>query len=86
MAPKAKTIADAIDSIKATGPLQVEIMLNAPNVDARLARRDALRDRRRGDEGLLQGQRHGPVRLQGVHASQRCVGTRNPNFWKPGLP
>ncbi|SAL67862.1 ABC transporter substrate-binding protein [Caballeronia humi] len=70
MASKAKTIADAIDSIKATGPLQVEIVLNAPNVDARLARRDALRDRRRGDEGLLQGQRHGPVRLQGVHASR----------------
>ncbi|MET3233570.1 ABC transporter substrate-binding protein [Paraburkholderia sp. 22099] len=32
-APKAKSIADAIDSIKATGPLQVEIVLNAPNVD-----------------------------------------------------
>jgi peptide/nickel transport system substrate-binding protein len=86
-ASKAKSIADAIDSVKATGPLQVEIVLNAPNVDlpALLAVPHfvivaaATKD-------FSKGNGTGPFVCKEFMPGGRCVGTRNPNFWKPGLP
>ncbi|HYS63239.1 MAG TPA: ABC transporter substrate-binding protein [Paraburkholderia sp.] len=86
-ASKAKSIADAIESVRAAGPLQVDIVLSAPNVDlpALLAVPHfvIVAD---GTKDFSKGNGTGPFVCKEFTPGGRCVGTRNPNFWKPGLP
>lgn len=86
-ASKMKAIADQFEDIRATGPLELQIRLSGPNADLPvilcdshfLIVADGTRDFR-GANGT------GPFRLREFTPGVRTVGTRDPNYWKPGRP
>jgi peptide/nickel transport system substrate-binding protein len=86
-ASKAKSIADGFSTIKATGPLEVEITLTEPNADlpALLAIPHFLIVAA-NTKDFSKGNGTGPFVCKQFSPAQRCIGARNPNFWKPGRP
>jgi peptide/nickel transport system substrate-binding protein len=86
-ASKAKSIVDGIASVKATGPLAVEIVLTEPNVDLpTLLAIPHLAIVAANTTDFSKGNGTGPYVCKEFTPAQRCIGTRNPNFWKPGRP
>jgi peptide/nickel transport system substrate-binding protein len=86
-ASKAKSIADGFASIKAIGPQQVEIMLTEPNVDLpTLLAIPHMVIVAANTTDFSKGNGTGPFVCKEFTPAQRCIGTRNPNFWKPGKP
>jgi peptide/nickel transport system substrate-binding protein len=84
---KAKAIVDTISSVKAVGPLKVEIVLMEPNVDLpTLLAVPHLVIIANGTKDFTKANGTGPYRCKEFTPAQRCVGARNPNFWKPGRP
>lgn len=87
VASKAKTLADQIDSVKATGPNQVTVTLSAPNADLPVILGTfyfhIVKD---GTTDFSKGIGTGPFKLQTFQPGVRSIVVRNPNYWKPGLP
>lgn len=86
-ASKVKTIADNIADAKALAPGQVQIVLKEPNTDlpALLATPHFVIVQA-GTTDFSKGIGTGPFVCKAFAATQRCIGARNPNFWKPGRP
>jgi peptide/nickel transport system substrate-binding protein len=86
-ASKAKSIVDGISSVKAAGPLKVEITLTEPNVDLpALLAIPHLVIVAANTTDFSKGNGTGPFTCKEFTPAQRCIGARNPNFWKPGRP
>ena len=86
-ASKVKSIAQQIQAVKAVGPGEVEVRLDAPNADLPtilatshfLIVKDGARDFRTAN-GC------GPYRCKVFKPGVRTIGVRNANYWKPGRP
>ncbi|WP_347557606.1 ABC transporter substrate-binding protein [Robbsia sp. KACC 23696] len=87
VASKAKTLADQIESVKASGPNAVTVVLSAPNADFPVILGTfyfhIVKD---GTTDFSSGIGTGPFKLQTFQPGVRSVVVRNPNYWKPGLP
>jgi len=85
---KVKTVADQLAEVKASGPDEVQVRLAAANADLPvilaathfLIVKDGTRDFSTAANGT------GPYKLKEFTPGVRTVGTRNPNYWKPGRP
>jgi peptide/nickel transport system substrate-binding protein len=87
VASKAKTLADQMESVKASGPNEVTVVLTAANADFPVILGTfyfhIVKD---GTTDFSTGIGTGPFKLQTFQAGVRSVVVRNPNYWKPGLP
>jgi peptide/nickel transport system substrate-binding protein len=87
VASKAKALADAFESVKATGPNEVTVVLAEANADlpAMLGTFNfaIVKD---GTTDFNAGIGTGPFKLQEFKPGVRSVVVRNPSYWKPGLP
>lgn len=87
VASRAKSLADQIVEVKATGPNEVQIRLAAPNADLPvifgvsqfLIVKDGTTDFR-----LANGT--GPYRCKSFEPGVRSIGVRNDEYWRPGRP
>ncbi|KAF1021488.1 MAG: Heme-binding protein A [Paracidovorax wautersii] len=86
-ASKAKTLADQIDSVKATVPNEVTVVLTAPNADLPVIlgtfHFHIVKD---GTSDFAAAVGTGPYRLKEFKPGVRTVVVRNENYWKPGKP
>jgi peptide/nickel transport system substrate-binding protein len=86
-ASKAKTLADQIKEVKATGPNEVTITLEGPNADLPVilatSHFQIIKD---GTKDFKTAVGTGPFKLKEFSPGVRTVGVKNPNYWKPGLP
>ncbi|HEY8976367.1 MAG TPA: ABC transporter substrate-binding protein, partial [Burkholderiaceae bacterium] len=86
-ASKAKVLADQIESVKATGPNEVTIVLSAPNADLPVIlgtyHFHIVKD---GTTDFNAGIGTGPYKLKEFKPGVRVVAVRNENYWKPGRP
>src|SRR6266513_132939 len=86
-ASKMKSIADQFQEVKATGPNEVQILLTGANADLPAILADAhfliVQD---GTEDFRTAVGTGPYKCKEFSPGVRTVGTRNPNYWKPGKP
>ncbi|HEY9106542.1 MAG TPA: ABC transporter substrate-binding protein [Roseateles sp.] len=86
-ASKAKVQADQIDSIKATGPNEVTIVLTAPNADLPVIlgtfHFHIVKD---GTTDFSTGIGTGPYKLKEFKPGVRSVVVRNEAYWKTGKP
>lgn len=87
VASKAKTLADQIESVKASGPNEVTVVLSAANADFPVILGTfyfhIVKD---GTIDFSTGIGTGPFKLQTFQPGVRSVVVRNPGYWKPGLP
>lgn len=86
-ASKAKAVADEFADVKATGPLELQIKLNSPNVDlpALLAASHfaIVKD---GTTDFATAVGTGPYKCKEFRPGMRSIGVRNDEYWKPGKP
>ncbi len=86
-ASKAKSLADQVASVKATGPNEVTVTLNAPNADLPVIvgtfHFHIVKD---GTTDFNAGIGTGPYKLKEFRPGVRSVVVRNNNYWKPGKP
>ena len=86
-ASKAKTLADQIKDVKATGPNEVTITLEGPNADLPVILATShfliVKD---GTKDFRTAVGTGPFKLKEFSPGVRTVGVRNETYWKPGLP
>jgi peptide/nickel transport system substrate-binding protein len=86
-ASKAKVLADQIESVKASGPNEVTIVLAAPNADLPVIlgtfHFHIVKD---GTTDFNAGIGTGPYKLKEFKPGVRSVVVRNENYWKPGKP
>ena len=86
-ASKAKALADQIDSVKATGPNEVTIVLSAPNADLPVIvgtfHFHIVKD---GTTDFNAGIGTGPFKLKEFKPGVRSLAVRNDAYWKPGKP
>jgi peptide/nickel transport system substrate-binding protein len=86
-ASKSKVQADQIESIKATGPNEVTIVLTAPNADLPVLlgtfHFHIVKD---GTTDFNAGIGTGPYKLKEFKPGVRSVVVRNEAYWKPGKP
>ena len=86
-ASKAKTLADQIKDVKATGPNEVTITLEGANADLPVILATShfmiLKD---GTKDFRTAIGTGPFKVKEFSPGVRTVGVRNPNYWKTGLP
>lgn len=84
---KAKVLADQIDSVKATGPNEVTMVLTAPNADLPVIvgtfHFHIVKD---GTTDFNAGIGTGPYKLKEFKPGVRSVMVRNEAYWKPGRP
>lgn len=84
---KARAVAQQFESVRATGPLQVEIVLKGANADlpAMLATSHfaVIAD---GTRNFSTANGTGAFRCKEFSPGVRTVGVRNPNYWRPKLP
>jgi peptide/nickel transport system substrate-binding protein len=87
VASKAKVLADQIDSVKASGPNEVTVVLTSPNADLPVIlgtfHFHIVKD---GTTDFAAGIGTGPYRLKEYKPGVRSVVVRNQNYWKPGKP
>lgn len=73
--------------IKATGPLEVQITLSAPNAELpSILAVSHLLIVPEGTTDFSQGIGTGPFKVKEFKPGVRSISARNPNYWKPGLP
>jgi peptide/nickel transport system substrate-binding protein len=86
-ASKAKALADAIESVKASGPNEVTLTLTAPNADLPviLGTFNFLIVKE-GTTDFSTGIGTGPFKLKEFKPGVRSVVVRNDAYWKPGKP
>jgi len=86
-ASKAKVLADQIDSVKASGPNEVTVVLTAPNADLPVVlgtyHFHIVKD---GTKDFSAGIGTGPYKLKEFKPGVRTVVVRNEGYWKPGKP
>lgn len=86
-ASKAKVLADQIESVKATGPNEVTMVLTAPNADLPVIvgtfHFHIVKD---GTTDFNAGIGTGPYKLKEFKPGVRSVMVRNDAYWKPGRP
>ena len=86
-ASKAKVLADQIDSVKATGPNEVTVVLSAPNADLPVIlgtfHFHIVKD---GTTDFNAGIGTGPYKIKEFKPGVRTVVVRNEGYWKPGKP
>jgi len=86
-ASKAKTLADQIKDVKATGPNEVTITLEGANADLPVILATShfmiIKD---GTKDFRTAIGTGPFKLKEFSPGVRTVGVRNENYWKTGLP
>jgi peptide/nickel transport system substrate-binding protein len=86
-ASKVKAVADEFAEVKATGPLELQIRLNSPNVDlpALLAASHfaIVKD---GTTDFATAVGTGPYKCKEFRPGMRSIGVRNDEYWKPGKP
>ncbi|MFM0549425.1 ABC transporter substrate-binding protein [Paraburkholderia sediminicola] len=86
-ASKAKTLADQIKEVKATGPNEVTITLDGPNADLPVilatSHFQIIKD---GTKDFKTAVGTGPFKLKEFSPGVRTVGVRNEKYWKPGMP
>lgn len=86
-ASKAKTLADQIKDVKATGGNEVTITLDGANADLPVILATSyfmiVKD---GTKDFRTAIGTGPFKLKEFSPGVRTVAVRNENYWKPGLP
>ncbi|MEX3670721.1 ABC transporter substrate-binding protein [Paraburkholderia phenoliruptrix] len=86
-ASKAKTIADQVKEVKATGPNEVTITLEGANADLPVILATShfliIKD---GTSDFKTAVGTGPYKLKEFSPGVRTVGVRNDKYWKPGMP
>lgn len=86
-ASKAKTLADQIKDVKATGPNEVTITLEGPNADLPVILATShfliIKD---GTKDFKTAVGTGPFKVKEFSPGVRTVGVRNEKYWKSGLP
>lgn len=86
-ASKAKALADQIESVKATSPNEVTVVLTAPNADLPVIlgtfHFHIVKD---GTTDFNAGIGTGPFKLKEFKPGVRSVVVRNEAYWKPGKP
>ena len=84
---KAKTLADQIEEVKATGPNEVQITLDGANADLPVVLGTfhflIVKD---GTTDFTKAIGTGPFKCKEFTPGVRSVGVRNENYWKPGKP
>jgi peptide/nickel transport system substrate-binding protein len=86
-ASKAKVLADQIDSVKASGPNEVTIVLTTPNADLPVILGTFhFHVVKEGTTDFAAGIGTGPYKLKEFKPGVRSVVVRNENYWKPGKP
>jgi peptide/nickel transport system substrate-binding protein len=86
-ASKAKVLADQIDSVKASGPNEVTIVLTTPNADLPVILGTFhFHIVKEGTTDFATGIGTGPYKLKEFKPGVRSVMVRNDNYWKPGKP
>ncbi|MBP0588220.1 ABC transporter substrate-binding protein [Paraburkholderia sp. LEh10] len=84
---KAKTLADQIKEVKATGPNEVTITLEGANADLPVILATShfliIKD---GTTDFKTAVGTGPFKLKEFSPGVRTVGVRNEKYWKPGMP
>ena len=86
-ASKAKVLADQIDSVKATGPSEVTIVLTTPNADLPVILGTFhFHIVKEGTTDFAAGIGTGPFKLKEFKPGVRSLVVRNDNYWKPGKP
>jgi len=87
VASKAKTLADQIKEVKATGPNEVTITLEGANADLPVILATShfliVKD---GTTDFKTAVGTGPFKLKEFAPGVRTVGVRNEKYWKPGMP
>ena len=83
----AKTLAAQMQEVKATGPLEVQITLSAPNADFPVVLGTfhflIVKD---GTTDFTTAIGTGPYKCKEFAPGVRSIGVRNENYWKPGKP
>jgi peptide/nickel transport system substrate-binding protein len=86
-ASKAKVLADQIESVKATGPNEVTIVLASPNADLPVILGTFhFHIVKEGTTDFNAGIGTGPYKLKEFKPGVRSLVVRNDNYWKPGKP
>lgn len=86
-ASRAKVLADQIDSVKASGPNEVTIVLTAPNADLPVILGTFhFQIVKEGTTNFAAGIGTGPYKLKEFQPGVRSIVVRNENYWKPGRP
>ena len=86
-ASKAKVLADQIESVKATGPNEVTLVLSAPNADLPVILGTFhFHIVKEGTTDFAAGIGTGPYKLKEFKPGVRSVVVRNDNYWKSGRP
>ncbi|WP_046114346.1 ABC transporter substrate-binding protein [Aquincola tertiaricarbonis] len=86
-ASKAKALADQIDSVKATGPQEVTVVLSSPNADLPVILGTFhFHIVKEGTTDFNAGVGTGPYKLKEFKPGVRSVVVRNEAYWKPGKP
>ncbi|SEF22075.1 ABC transporter substrate-binding protein [Variovorax sp. NFACC27] len=86
-ASKAKTLADQIDSVKATGPNEITVVLSAPNADLPvIVGTFHFHIVKEGTTDFNTGIGTGPFKLKEFKPGVRSIVVRNEAYWKPGKP
>ena len=86
-ASKAKTLADQIKEVKATGPNEVTITLEGANADLPVILATShfliIKD---GTKDFKTAVGTGPFKVKEFSPGVRTVGVKNEKYWKPGMP
>ena len=86
-ASKAKVLADQIESVKATGPNEVTVVLTAPNADLPVILGTFhFHIVKEGTTDFAAGIGTGPYKLKEFKPGVRSVMVRNEGYWRPGKP
>jgi len=84
---KARALAEQMTEIKATGPLEVQVTLAGPNADLPVVLGTFhFLIIKAGTTDFTKAIGTGPYLCTEFSPGVRTVGTRNPNYWKPGKP
>ena len=86
-ASKAKVLADQIESVKASGPNEVTVVLTAPNADLPVILGTFhFQIAKEGTTDFSGGVGTGPYKIKEFKPGVRTVVVRNDGYWKPGKP
>jgi len=86
-ASKAKVLAEQIDTVRASGPNEVTIVLSAPNADLPVILGTShFQIVKEGTTDFAAGIGTGPYKLKEFKPGVRSVHVRNDAYWKPGKP
>ncbi|NMF96976.1 ABC transporter substrate-binding protein [Aromatoleum toluolicum] len=84
---KARAVAEEFEEIKVTGPLELQIKLNSPNVDLPAllgtAHFSIIKD---GTTDFTTAIGTGPYKCKEFKPGVRSISVRNDDYWKPGKP